>query len=105
MSESNPTSVPDAKKAFRYFAAGYAIVVPVIPAICIVASLETGTWPAVPVWVGPLIFISSLVMGILSLFGRSVEVGVRALVFVSMLVSAICGGLTLFVWFFSRLGC
>jgi hypothetical protein len=105
MTETNPTSVPDAKRAFRYFAAGYAIVVPVIPAFCIVAVFETGQWPPVPVWVGSLIFISSLVMGILSLFGKSVEVGVRALVFVAMLVSAICGGLTLFVWFFSHLGC
>jgi hypothetical protein len=97
MSETNQDSVPDTKKTFRNFATGYAILVPAVSLICILSLMEVKISLYVPPWVAASIFISSFVMGLLSLFSRSVGVGIRALVFVGMLVNAVLGGLALLV--------
>lgn len=98
MSETNHNTVPATKKAFRNFAAGYAIVVPMVSLVCLLLSAETNRWLFVPPWLAALIFSISFVIGLLlSIFGRTLAVGIRALVFVSMLVSAVLNGFAFLV--------
>lgn len=101
MNEANQSCVSDSKKRFRNFAAWHAILV---PAIC-GPFFNTASGFHIPVAGAAFIFTSALVMGILSLFGNSVRGVTRALVFVGMLVSAVCGGLALFLCFLYGFRC
>lgn len=96
-------SVPDAKKVFLNLAAGYSIIGPIGFLLCVLLSMEMKTSLVVIVspWVADSFLISSFVVSILlSMFGRSLGVGLRALVFVAMLVSGVLGGLlTLGLWY------
>ena len=95
----------NAKTIFRNFAAAYAIVVPSVSLVCVLLLVETKISLAIPFRAMALVFISSLVMGILSLFGKSVGGGTRALVFACMLLSAVFGGFAIFACFLSGFRC
>jgi hypothetical protein len=92
-------------KVFRNFAAWFAIVIPAVSLVCFLTLIETKNTAIISFPIAAWIFISSIAMGILSLFGKSVEPGIRALVFVGILISAVFGGFAIIACFFSRLGC
>jgi hypothetical protein len=95
MSETNQNTISDTKKCFRIFAAWYAVVVPII-CVSFCAVIRSSLGSALIYYCAAFILISSLVLGILSLFGSSVRGLTRGLVFVGMLISAIFGGVALF---------
>jgi len=105
MIEANRNTVASFTKIFRNFAAWYAIIVPAVSLAGILLLVETKNSMIISPSKAALIFISSLVMGILSLFGRSVGVGTRALIFVGMLLSAVFGGFSIFACFLVGPGC
>lgn len=105
MSEPNQKNVSNPAKAFRNFAAGCAIFVPAVSLICQPFLMQLKISPFVPAWMLALVFGSSFVMGLFGLFSKSLEVGIRALVFVGMLVSALGVLSALIVWLLSGLGC
>lgn len=93
------------RRLFRNVAAAYAIVVPTVSLVCIVWSVETNNWFFVSPPAAVLIFISSFATGFFAPFGRSVPIGIRALLVVCMLVSAFCGGLSALFLFLGPGGC
>ena|SRR5215469_7087706 len=102
MSDANKNGVRDTKKVFPYLAACYAIIVPAGFLICLqlltVLKIGLSTNP----WVPASILISGLVMGIFSLFSRSLGIVIRALVLASTLMSAV---LALMAWYLGGLHC
>jgi hypothetical protein len=101
MSEANQNRVPNTKKVILNLAAGYAIIVPAVFVIYILLTMEVKTSLRVSPLLAVSFLISSFVVGILlSMFGRSLGVGLRALVFVGTLMSGVLGGiLALALWY------
>jgi hypothetical protein len=92
MSEMSQDGLCELKRRSRNRAALYAIIVPLIsitPALVLPAviggSLVFYSFAA-------LIFISSFVAGVWSLFGSSVQGVMRDFVLLGLLVSGVCGG-------------
>jgi hypothetical protein len=92
MSETNPHNLSESKKCFRNFAALYAIFTPLVCLILLLVLLVLIGGSYILYGLAALIFISSLIMGVLRLFGGSLQHKERCLIFFGMLVSTVCGG-------------
>lgn len=105
MSAANQDNIAGIKKVFLNLAAGYAIIVPAVFVIYILLTMEVKASLRVSPLLAASFLISSFAVGILlSMFGRPLGVGLRALVFVAMLVSGVLGGiLALVLWYFGGL--
>ena len=90
------------KKRLRSFAAWYAFWVPIA---CVILSFVAFRFSVTGWFYGPaaLVFISSLTMGVLSLFGSSVQGVRRGLVLIGISISGICGGITLFLFIIGQI--
>jgi hypothetical protein len=93
MSEMSQHSLSEREKRFRNFAALYAVFVPPVCLILLFVFLVLIGGSCTLYGLAALIFISSLIMGVLSLFGDSVQRSRRYLVFFGMLMSIVFGGL------------
>jgi hypothetical protein len=91
MNETNPHNLSESKKCFRNFATLYSIFVPLVCLILLLVLLVSIGGSCILYGLAALIFISSFIMGILSLFRGSLQHKERCLVFFGMLVSIVCG--------------
>ena len=96
MSETSQHSISEPKKRFNNFrncAALYAVFAPLVCLILLLILLVLIGGSYILYGSATLIFMSSLIMGVLSLFGRSVPHEGRRLVLFGILVSGVCGGI------------
>jgi hypothetical protein len=92
MSETNPHNLSESKKRFHNFAVLYAIFAPLICLILLLVLLVLIGGSYILYGLAALIFISSLIVGVLRLFGGSLQNKECCLVFFGMLVNIVCGG-------------
>jgi uncharacterized membrane protein YfhO len=94
MSEKSQHSLSETKRRYRNFAALYAVFVPLVCLILMLLFLGLIGGSCTLYGLAALIFISSLIMGVVSLFGDLAQPSGRYLVYFGILVSIVCGGLT-----------
>jgi hypothetical protein len=96
MRETSQHSLSEPKKRFSNFrncAALYAVFAPLVCLILLPILLVLIGGSPIIYRSAALIFMSSLMMGVLSLFGHSVPHKGRVLVLFGILVSGVCGGI------------